>query len=120
MLWVDNIKQFAQELGSENTGELSIATTHTQARYVLPHVMAEFIRRYPDVTLNMHQGTPLQIAEMAAKSEVDFAIATEGLDLFDDLVMLPCYHWNRCIIVPRGHPLTSTERLTWKLSRTIP
>ena len=109
---VDSIKQFAQELGSENTGELSIATTHTQARYVLPRVMAEFIKRYPDVTLNMHQGTPLQIAEMAAKSEVDFAIATEGLDLFDDLVMLPCYHWNRCIIVPRGHPLASIERLT--------
>ena len=109
---VKSIKQFAQEFKSEKTGELSIATTHTQARYALPVVMAEFIKRYPDITLNMHQGTPFQIAEMAAKSEVDFAIATEGLDLFDDLVMLPCYDWNRCILVPQGHSLTSIEKLT--------
>ena len=74
--------------------------------------MAEFIKRYPDITLHMHQGTPLQIAEMAAKGEVDFAIATEGLDLFEDLVMLPCYDWNRCILVQQGHSLTSIEKLT--------
>jgi LysR family cys regulon transcriptional activator len=109
---VDSIKQVAQEFSSEKTGSLSVATTHTQARYALPDVISEFIRRYPDVALHMHQGSPLQIAEMAANGQVDFAIATEGLDLFSDLIMLPCYDWNRCIVVPKYHPLTELESLT--------
>ena len=117
---VDSIKQVAQEFSSETTGVLSIATTHTQARYALPMVITEFIQRYPDVSLNMYQGTPLQIAEMAANSEVDFAIATEGLNLFGDLVMLPCYDWNRCIIVPQGHPLTQLEKPTLKTVADYP
>ena len=109
---VDSIKQVAQEFSSEKTGSLSVATTHTQARYALPDVISEFIRRYPDVALHMFQGSPLQIAEMAANGQVDFAIATEGLDLFGDLIMLPCYDWNRCIVVPKCHPLTELESLT--------
>ena len=109
---VESIKQVAQEFSNEKKGSLSVATTHTQARYALPAVIAEFINRYPDVSLHMHQGSPLQIAEMAADGVVDFAIATEGLDLFGDLVMMPCYTWNRCIVVPRGHPLTEIETLT--------
>ncbi|MFT7131599.1 MAG: LysR family cys regulon transcriptional activator [Cyclobacteriaceae bacterium] len=109
---VESIKQVAQEFSNEKKGSLSVATTHTQARYALPAVIAEFIARYPDVSLHMHQGTPLQIAEMAADGVVDFAIATEGLDLFGDLVMMPCYTWNRCIVVPRGHPLTEIADLT--------
>ncbi|MDA0979457.1 MAG: LysR substrate-binding domain-containing protein, partial [Proteobacteria bacterium] len=88
------------------------ATTHTQARYALPKVISAFIARYPNVSLHMHQGTPLQIAELAANGEVDFAIATEGLELFNDLVMLPCYNWNRAIIVPKDHPLASKSPLT--------
>ncbi len=109
---VDSIKQVAQEFSNEKSGSLSIATTHTQARYALPSVVGEFIRRYPKVSLQLHQGSPMQIAEMAADGQVDFAIATEALELFGDLVMLPCYNWNRCIVVPRGHPLTEIETLT--------
>lgn len=109
---VDSIKQVAQEFSNEKKGSLSIATTHTQARYALPPVISEFIARYPDVSLHMHQGSPIQIAELAANGEVDFAIATEGLELFGDLVMMPCYRWNRCIVVPEGHSLTGCRELT--------
>ncbi len=108
----DSIKRAAHEFRDEKSGSLSIATTHTQARYALPGVIDAFISRYPDVSLHMHQGSPVQIAELAADGEVDFAIATEGLDLFGDLVMLPCYDWNRSIVVPRDHPLAQTSELT--------
>ena len=109
---VDSIKQVAQEFSNEKKGTLAIATTHTQARYALPNVIQEFITKYPDVALNMHQGTPSQIAEMAADGTVDFAIATEALEMFSDLIMMPCYKWNRCILVPRNHPLAQLPRLT--------
>ena len=109
---VESIKQIAQEFSNEKRGTLSIATTHTQARYALPPVISSFIRQYPEVTLHMNQGTPMQIAEMAADGTVDFAIATEALELFGDLVMMPCYRWNRCVIVPQGHPLASLSKLT--------
>lgn len=104
---VENIKRVAQEFSDEKVGNLSVATTHTQARYALPATIEQFIAKYPEVSLQLNQGSPLQIAEMAADGLVDFAIATEGLDLFDDLVMMPCYDWNRCILVPDGHPLSS-------------
>jgi LysR family cys regulon transcriptional activator len=109
---VESIKQVAQEFRNDQKGTLSIATTHTQARYALPATIKAFMERYPEVLLNMHQGTPMQISEMAADGTVDFAIATEALELFSDLVMMPCYKWNRCIIVPVGHPLASVGRLT--------
>lgn len=109
---VESIKQVAQEFSNEKKGSLSIATTHTQARYALPSVIEGFIDKYPDVSLHMHQGTPMQISEMAADGSVDFAIATEALDLFSDLIMLPCYRWNRSILVPRKHPLAQISELT--------
>ena len=109
---VESIKQVAQEFSDERKGSLSIATTHTQARYALPDIINKFITQYPDVSLHMHQGTPIQIAEMAADGTVDFAIATEALELFNDLVMMPCYRWNRCVLVPKGHPLTQVSELT--------
>mgnify|MGYP006272418521 CR=1 FL=1 len=109
---VDNIKRVAKEHSDHKRGSLSIATTHTQARYVLPPVIREFAGRYPEVSLHMHQGSPMQIAELASKHNVDFAIATEALELFDNLVMLPCYRWNRSIIVPPGHALTKKKSLT--------
>ena len=109
---VESIKQVAQEFSNERKGSLSIATTHTQARYALPAVIERFIGQYPDVSLHMHQGTPMQISEMAADGTVDFAIATEALELFSDLVMMPCYRWNRCIVVPRNHPLAQLGTLT--------
>jgi LysR family cys regulon transcriptional activator len=109
---VESIKSVAQEFSNEKKGSLSLATTHTQARYALPDTIRTFIERYPDVSLHMHQGTPMQISEMAADGTVEFAIATEALELFSDLVMMPCYRWNRCILVPRNHPLTQLPQLT--------
>jgi len=102
---VDSIKQLAQEYNNPRKGSLTIATTHTQARYALPGVIESFINKYPDVSLHMHQGTPIQISEQAADGSADFAIATEALSLFNDLLMMPCYRWNRCILVPKNHPL---------------
>jgi len=109
---VENIKQLAQEYSAPGHGSLSIATTHTQARYALPKVIGTFIEQYPHVALHMHQGTPVQISKMAAEGAVDFAIATEALELFSDLLMMPCYRWNRCILVPKNHPLTQLSQLS--------
>lgn len=109
---VDSIKQIAQEYSNNKKGSLSIATTHTQARYALPDIVEDFIRQYPEVSLQLHQGTPNQIAEMAADGTVDMAIATEGIEHFSDLVMMPCYRWNRSIVVPRAHPLAKKGTLT--------
>ena len=109
---VEGIKQVAQEYSDEKKGSLSIATTHTQARYALPTTISSFMASYPDVSLHMHQGTPMQISELAADGAVDFAIATEALELFSDLIMMPCYRWNRCILVPKDHPLTQLSSIT--------
>lgn len=109
---VEGIKKIAQEFSNQRKGELSIATTHTQARYALPPIIRGFIEAYPEVSLHMHQGTPMQISEMAATGAVDFAIATEALELFNDLIMMPCYRWNRCIIVPKEHPLTQLRSMS--------
>ena len=109
---VKSIRQVAEEYADEKKGSLSIATTHTQARYALPPAISTFIDRYPEVALHMHQGTPMQISEMASDGTVDFAIATEALELFSNLIMMPCYRWNRCILVPKRHPLTKLSRLT--------
>ena len=103
---VKDIRNIAQEHKDNKAGTLSIATTHTQARYALPKVVREFMARYPGIKLNINQGTPPQIAELASRGIVDMAIATEGTDLFENLVLLPCYEWNRCVLVPKGHPLT--------------
>ena len=106
------IKQVAQEYSNEKQGSLSIATTHTQARYALPPIITRFRNSYPEVSLQMNQGTPTQIAELAATGAVDFAIATEGLELFHDLVMMPCYRWNRSVVVPTDHPLVAKTGTT--------
>lgn len=117
---VESIKQVAQEFSNEKKGSLSIATTHTQARYALPDTIRHFIDQYPDVSLHMHQGTPMQISELAADGTVDFAIATEALELFSDLIMMPCYKWDRAIIVPKDHPLTQLSTLTLEDLATHP
>lgn len=109
---VEAIRRVSQDFRDETRGELSIATTHTQARYALPPVIQRFTERFPDVALHLHQGTPTQISEMAVSGTTDFAIATEGMDQFPDLVMMPCYRWNRTVVVPEGHPLTQLKRLT--------
>ncbi len=107
---VEGVRRVAQEFSDESRGNLAIATTHTQARYALPEVIRVFMKRYPEVSLHMNQGTPTQIAEMAANGAADFAIATEGMELFNDLIMMPCYCWNRSILVPRNHPLADHPR----------
>lgn len=109
---VESIRQVSLEYTDQKRGHLTIATTHTQARYRLPGVIQAFIDQYPEVALHMHQGSPQQIAAMAADGTADFAIATEALDQYGDLIMLPCYTWNRSVVVPKGHPLASLGKIT--------
>ena len=108
----ENIRQAGREFSAETAGSLTIATTHTQARYVLPPVIKNFMARYPDVRLSLKQGSPVQISETVVDGEADLVIATEAITHFEALVMLPCYQWNRCVIVPPTHPLLKLERLT--------
>ena len=107
---VENIRSLASDLSEEQEGTLSIATTHTQARYVLPDVIKMFRSRYPQVNLELHQGTSEQIAELVAAHRVDFAIATGSRELFPDLVLLPCYDWDRIVLVPNDHPLAKFNK----------
>ena len=107
-----NLKQVGQEFHSQDSGHLTIATTHTQARYALPPVVKQFIRRYPKVQLGLHQGNPTQIAEQVLNGEADIAIATESLAQYDGLVTLPCYEWHHCVVVPPKHPLLDEKKLT--------
>ena len=106
----DNIRSLASDYYQEEEGSLSIATTHTQARYVLPEIVAEFRKRFPKVGLNLHQGTSEQIADMVASNNIDFAIATGSVELFGDLMLVPSYRWDRSIVVPNGHKLTELDR----------
>ena len=106
----DNIRSLASDYFQEEEGSLSIATTHTQARYVLPEVVSEFRKRFPKVGLNLHQGTSEQIADMISANDIDFAIATGSTDLFTDLMLVPSYRWDRSIVVPKGHELTKLDR----------
>ncbi|WP_371189144.1 HTH-type transcriptional regulator CysB [Thalassotalea maritima] len=109
---VEGIKAVSREYTQPDEGKLRIATTHTQARYALPEVIRGFVSKYDKVSLHMYQGTPAQISDAAAKGDADFAIATESLHLYNDLIMLPCYHWNRSIIVTKDHPLAKVGKLT--------
>ena len=109
---IENLKRVGVEYRSEDTGTLAIATTHTQARYVLPRVIRDFAARYPKVKVLLHQGNPLQVAQQTSSGEADVGIATEALATFPDLVTLPCYEWNRCVLAPRRHPLTKVSPLT--------
>lgn len=109
---VENIRQVGEEYSNPYMGRLAIATTHTQARYRLPPVIEQFRKRYPEVSLHLQQGTPQQIAQMASSGLVDFAIATEAMEHFNNLILLPCYRWNRSVVVPKNHPLTKLPQLT--------
>ena len=118
---VENISNLASDLTGEQEGTLSIATTHTQARYVLPDVIRTFNERYPKVDLELHQGTSEQIAELINTHKVDFAIATGSQKLFSNLTLLPIYHWNRIALVPKNHPLArETKRLDLKSLSAYP
>ncbi len=112
MQQVDNIKRVGDEFSNVETGALTIATTHTQARYKLPAVVKAFMTAYPNVKLNIHQGNPSQVAEQVANGDADVGIATEYISDFENLLCLPCYEWNRCVVVPHGHPLLLDGALT--------
>jgi len=117
---IDNIRSIADEYRDQTQGSLSVATTHTQCRYVLPPVISQFIEKFPNVALHMHQGTPEQIAASAADGVADFAIATEALELYRGLVMMPCYRWNRAILLPKSHPLCEESTLSLRQIAEFP
>ncbi|HUW37036.1 MAG TPA: HTH-type transcriptional regulator CysB [Rhodocyclaceae bacterium] len=109
---VGNLRGVGREFASEASGNLSIATTHTQGRYVLPRVIQQFMQRYPSVRVSLHQGSPAQVCEYVLAGEADIAIATEAIGSQEQLVMLPCYQWNRCVIAPSRHPILKARPLT--------
>lgn len=108
----ENIKKAAQEFTHEDRGSLTIATTHTQARYALPPVIKRFTALHPKVRLILRQGSPTQISALVSSGEADIAIATEAIEHYHELIMLPCYQWNRCVIVPPDHSLLHEKELT--------
>jgi LysR family transcriptional regulator, cys regulon transcriptional activator len=112
MLEMQNIKRVGDEFSKVETGTLTIATTHTQARYKLPAAVKQFIELFPNVKLNIHQGDPSYVTAQVASGEADIGIATEAISLDDRLLCLPCYEWNRCVVVPKGHRLINAEPLT--------
>lgn len=109
----ENLKRAGEDFSSRMEGQLSVAATHSQARYALPHVVKDFRDKFPQVTLHLHQGSPKQVAAMLLSGEADIGVATEALVHYPQLVTLPCYHWTHSIVVPPGHPLLlHTEPVT--------
>ena len=109
---VGNLKRIGDEFSKQEAGTLSIATTHTQARYVLPAPVAQLRKRFPKVNVSLHQGTPEQVAQMVLEESAEIGLATESLAGFDELVTLPCYEWQHVVVLPAAHPLAQVERLT--------
>src|SRR5574343_1398988 len=107
---VNNLKRIGEEYSKQDAGTLSIATTHTQARYVLPGPVAQLRRQFPQVQVSLHQGNPEQVARMLLDETADLGLATESLAEFEDLVTLPCYEWQHVLVVPAQHPLAQVER----------
>ncbi len=109
---LDNIKRVGDEFSKDASGMLTIATTHTQARYKLPGAIQQFMQTYPQVKLNIHQGNPTQVTDWVATGEADVGIATESIGQEERLICLPCYEWNRSVVVPKGHDLEKQPLLT--------
>ncbi|HET8695265.1 MAG: CysB family HTH-type transcriptional regulator [Burkholderiales bacterium] len=109
---VGNLKRIGDEYAMQDAGTLSIATTHTQARYVLPEPVAALRKKYPKVAVSLHQGTPEQVAQMVLDEVADIGLATESLSDFPDLVTLPAYEWHHVVVMPAHHPLAQVQRLT--------
>lgn len=116
----ENLKRVGREFAAEDSGSLTIATTHTQARYALPPVIQRFIARYPRVRLSLREGSPQQISDLMRSGEADIAIITEAHEHYEDLVTLPCYQWNRCVITPLRHPLLKERQLTLEMIAQYP
>ncbi len=115
-----NLKRIGEEYAMQDAGTLSIATTHTQARYVLPEPVAALRKKYPKVAVSLHQGTPEQVARMVLDEVADIGLATESLSDFPDLVTLPCYEWQHVVVMPANHPLVQAPRLTLELLAAEP
>ena len=109
---VGNLKRIGEQYSAEDSGTLSIATTHTQARYVLPQKVAELRTAYPKVNISLHQGAPDQVARMLIDEVAEIGIATESLADYSELVTLPCYEWQHMLVLPADHPLAHKERIT--------
>ena len=109
LLDADNLRRAGAEFSAQTSGPLSIAATHSQARYALPAAVRDFRQLYPQVTLNLHQGSPKQVAEMLLSGEADIGVATEALAHYEQLVALPCYRWTHCVVVPPGHDLLKQD-----------
>ena len=109
---VGNLKRIGEQYSTEDSGTLSIATTHTQARYVLPEPVAKLRQAYPKVNVSLHQGSPSQVAQMLIDEVAEIGVATESLASYPELVTLPCYEWQHVLVLPVGHPLCSKEHIT--------
>ncbi|AKJ29801.1 CysB family HTH-type transcriptional regulator [Caldimonas brevitalea] len=109
---VGNLKRIGEEFSKQDAGTLSIATTHTQARYVLPAPVAQLRKRFPRVNVSLHQGTPEQVAQLLMEEAAEIGLATESLANFEELVTLPCYEWQHVAVFPAQHPLAQVDRPT--------
>jgi LysR family cys regulon transcriptional activator len=109
---VNNLKRIGEQYSSQDSGTLSIATTHTQARYVLPEKVAQLRNAFPKVNVSLHQGAPDQVARMLIDDVAEIGIATESLSNYSELVTLPCYEWQHVLVLPAEHPLALKERVT--------
>lgn len=108
----NNIKNISAEYKENNSGAFSIATTHTQARYKLPNIVEEFVKKYPKINLNIHQGNPIQVTDQIISGEADVGIATEAISENEKIFSIPCYSWNRCIVMPKKHKLAVEKNIT--------
>ena len=109
---VGNLRRIGEQFSAQDSGTLSIATTHTQARYVLPQPVAKLREAFPKVNVSLHQGSPEQVARMLIDEVAEIGIATESLTQYDELVTLPCYEWQHMLVMPKDHPLTKKAAVT--------
>jgi LysR family cys regulon transcriptional activator len=117
---VANLKRIGEEYSRQDSGTFSIATTHTQARYVLPAPVAQLRKNLPQLRVSLHQGSPDQVARMLIDETADLGLATESLAQYPELVTLPCYEWQHVMVVPRDHPLATAERISLEQIATEP
>lgn len=117
---VNNLKRIGEQFSAQDSGTLSIATTHTQARYVLPGPVARLRQAYPKVGISLHQGSPDQVARMLLDDVADIGVATESLTQYEDLVTLPCYEWQHTLVLPFAHPLLDQERISLEALAQVP
>ena len=117
---VNNLKRIGEQFSAQDSGTISIATTHTQARYVLPGPVAKLRQAYPKVSVSLHQGSPDQVARMLLDDVADIGVATESLTQYEDLITLPCYDWQHTLVLPFAHPLLDKERISLEDLAKVP